>query len=123
MRTITIRQLSRNLYKELEDLPIVVTRLGKEYCVIQECTGPISDVTDKSPSSSSDASLAIPKPIKKFKERLDYPQVLKDEYPGTPKKEVLSRTPKKVEDLPKYRPNQFDICKKHKVFLSSCGCS
>ena len=39
MRTITIRQLSINLFKELEDLPVEVTRYGKVYCVI---TGPIS---------------------------------------------------------------------------------
>lgn len=39
MRTITIRQLSINLFKELENLPVTVTRYGKVYCVI---TGPIS---------------------------------------------------------------------------------
>jgi hypothetical protein len=34
MRTITIRQLDQNLFKELEDLPVLVTRYGKPYCQI-----------------------------------------------------------------------------------------
>jgi hypothetical protein len=34
VRTITVRQLSVNLFKELEDLPVTVTRYGKRLCVI-----------------------------------------------------------------------------------------
>ena len=40
MRTITIRQLDQNLFKELEDLPVSVTSYGKDYCIITSDSEP-----------------------------------------------------------------------------------
>jgi hypothetical protein len=34
MKTITIKQFQKNIYKELEDLPLVVTRLKKPLFVV-----------------------------------------------------------------------------------------
>ena len=36
MRSITIKQLDANLFNELKDLPLAVTRYGKPYVVIEE---------------------------------------------------------------------------------------
>lgn len=40
MRVITIRQLDRNLFQELEVLPVLVTRYGKPYCEIHKTSLP-----------------------------------------------------------------------------------
>ena len=48
MRNITIRQFSINLFKELEDLPFMVTRYGKPYVIVSKSM-PVKEVTTVMP--------------------------------------------------------------------------
>lgn len=36
MRTITVRKLSENLFNEIKNLPVLVTRYGEPYCLIKK---------------------------------------------------------------------------------------
>jgi len=86
MRTITIRQLSINLFKELEDLPFEVTRYGKPFCRVLK-------MVDEETKA---------KKLKEFSTPIKLPKdMYKQEYPTGPiKKEdfVRPRGEMKVED-------------------------